>query len=223
VIVAGMGVVAIALMIWMQMRDTRRVKQRRRDAVVHVQEVLTDAEVTQDSIGYPTVRGRYGGHEAKVELIVDTLTIRRLPRLWLAVTLKRPTRITTPVDIVLAPMSTDIVSPGARFPYEHPRPRAWPEHLRVATPQPGPLPGLEDVDALRALLEEPETKSVVIAPRGVRIVTELARGDVGAYRVTRRPDFQVELEAWRLRRVLDDALAVAEGLDRTGDVVEAGV
>jgi len=214
VLLVALAVVAVSLMVWFQVRDTRRVQRRRLDAVARAQEVLSDVEVTQDGIGYPTLRGRYGAHPAKVELVVDTLTMRRLPRLWLAVTVQRPTGVEMPVDVLLRPLSTDIVSPNGRFPCTHEPPAGWPVHLRVASPSPGALPPLGDVEELGDLLHEPETKDVLITSRGVRIVTELARGDVGPYRVTRRPDFRFVLEPSRLRRVLGDALSVAEALDR---------
>jgi hypothetical protein len=212
-LIAALGAVAVVVMVWLQVRDTRKVGQRRRDAVARAEEILTDVEVTQDGIGYPTLRGRFAGHPAKVELIVDTLTLRQLPRLWLAVTVQRPTRVGTPFDVVLRPSSSDIVSPGARFAYEHPHPVGWPPYLRLTTTGPDLAAGLGEAEALTSLLHENETKSVLVTSRGVRIVTELARGDVGPYRVTRRPDFRFVLEAARLRRVLDDALAVAEDLD----------
>jgi hypothetical protein len=45
-------------------------------------------------------------------------------------------------------------------------------------------------------------------------VTELARGDVARHRVVRRADFDVVLEPSRLRRLLDDELELADGVDR---------
>lgn len=211
--IAGLGVLAVALMIWSQVRAGRRVKRIRRDAVVCAQGALTDVRVVQDGIGYPTMHGRFGEHAAKVELIVDTVTLRQLPRLWLAVTVKCPTSVSVPVDIVLRPLPTDIVSPGARFPYEHPVPPDWPPHIRIATPSPEPMPLLRELAALRSVLGEQETKSVLLAPRGVRIVTELARGDVALHRVARRADFRFELAESRLRWVLADALAIADDVN----------
>jgi hypothetical protein len=176
--------------------------------------VLTDVEVEQDGIGYPTIRGRYAGHDVKLELIVDTLTMRQLPRLWLAATVRCELPVVNPVDILLRPLSTDVVSPGPRFRHEHPRPAAWPEHMRIATPQPGPLPALEELAVLGDLLRDDRTKDVLVGSGGVRVVTELARGDVGRYRVVRRADFAVVLEPSRLRRLLDDELELAGGVER---------
>jgi hypothetical protein len=213
-IVLGLGIVAVGLMLWLQVRDVRRIKRTRRDAVVSAQGALTDVEVVQQGIAYPSLHGRCGTHAAKAELIVDTVTMRQLPRLWLAVTVKCPTSVSVPVDILLRPLPTDIVSPGLRFRYEHPVPPDWPAHARIATPERGPLPPLRDLAALESVVLQPETKSVLVTPRGVRIVTEVARGDVAPYRVTRRAGFRFELAESRLRDVLADAVAVAGDLNR---------
>ena len=201
-------------MAWLQVRHVQRVGRERREAVAPVSEVLTDVEVEQDGIGYPTIRGRYAGRDVKLELIVDTLTMRQLPRLWLAATVRCELPVANPVDILLRPLSTDVVSPGPRFRHEHPRPATWPEHMRIATPQPGPLPALEDLAVLGDLLRDDRTKDVLVAPHGVRVVTELARGDVGRYRVVRRADFALVLEPSRLRRLLDDEIDLARGVER---------
>lgn len=205
----------------LQVRHVRRVARERRDAVAEAQELLTDVEVLQDGIGYPSLCGRYAGHGVRIELIVDAVTMRQLPRLWLAVTLKRRLPIRVPVDIVMRPQPTDIVSPGLRFPYEHQRPAAWPEHVRIATPEPGPLPWSDDDGVLASLLHEPTTKNVILAPGGVRIVSELARGDVASYRVVRRSNFEFGLDSARVQELLDVALKLADGVDR--DTACAGV
>jgi hypothetical protein len=208
-------------MTWLQVRHVARVKRERRGAAGPASEVLTDVEVLQDGIGYPTIRGRYAGRQVKLELVVDTLTMRQLPRLWLVATVRRELPLENPVDIVLRPISTDVVSPGVRFPWERPRPAAWPEHLRIATPQPGPIPALDELGVLSSLLHDERTKSVLVAPGGVRVVTELARGDVARHRVVRRADFDVVLAPSRLRALLEDELELADGVDRLASGVAA--
>jgi hypothetical protein len=206
-------------MAWLQIGHVRRVKRDRCAAAGPASEVLTDVRVVQDGIGYPTVRGRYAGTDVKLEMVVDTLTMRQLPRLWLVATVRRELALHNPVDMVLRPVSTDVVSPGARFACERPRPRLWPEHMRIATPLPGPIPELDELDVLTGLLRDERTKSVLVAPGGVRVVTELARGDVARYRVVRRADFHVVLDPERLRRLLDDELELADGVDRLATAV----
>jgi hypothetical protein len=204
---------------WLQTRHVARVKDERRGAAGPASEVLADVEVLQDGIGYPTIRGRYAGREVKLELVVDTLTMRQLPRLWLIATVRRELPLENPVDIVLRPLSTDVVSPGARFVWERPRPASWPAHMRIATPQPGPIPALDELEVLSGLLHDDRTKSVLVAPGGVRVVTELRGADFARHRVVRRADFDVVLEPSRLRRLLDDELELADGVDRLATAV----
>jgi hypothetical protein len=215
VLIAVLAVIAFVLMTWFQIRQVRRVKRDRREGLAPIEGLFLDAVITQDSIGYPTISGTYAGDRAKVELLVDTMTMRQLPRLWVIATVLRPLPVRQPVDMVLRPLSTDIASPGTGFTVEHPIPSEWPAHLRISTPELGPLPPLRDIRHVRTLLEDPKTKSLLVAPGGVRIVYELARGDVGPYRVLRRPRFRVDLEPELMRWLLDSAIEVAQGLERT--------
>ena len=147
----ALAVVAVALMAWLQTRHIARVKDDRRGAAGPASEVLADVEVLQEGIGYPTIRGRYAGRDVKLELVVDTLTMRQLPRLWLIATVRRDLPLDNPVDIVLRPVSTDVVSPGRAVRVERPRPAVWPEHMCIATPLPGPIPALDELEVLRGL------------------------------------------------------------------------
>jgi hypothetical protein len=201
---------ALALMAGAQAGHRRRIGRQRRATLAEAERLLDDVVVEQDGIGYPSLSGRYRGDRIRIELVVDTLTLRQLPRLWLMLTVLRPLAVRAPVDILLRPQSSDIVSPGVRFAYEHPIPADWPPHMRIATEVSGPLPDLDGVDAIRVLLREPSTKDLLVAPGGVRIVHELERGAVGAYRVQRRPQFDARLEPARLVGLLESLREIAD-------------
>lgn len=171
--------------------------------------------VTQDGIGYPSLRGRWNGHAVKIDLVVDTLAMRQLPTLWMLVSVLRPLPVRTPIDITLRPRSSDIVSAGTTFAYEHAQPIGWPRDIRVSTPQPA-LPPLEVLGEFMELLEQPTTKGLLIAPGGVRIVHELARGAVGQYRVVRRPKFAFAVEPGRVAALLQAAEDVADRVQNVG-------
>jgi hypothetical protein len=209
------GIAAAAGLAATQTRHRRRVGRERRAVFAEVEGLFTEATVTQDGIGYPSLRGRRDGHAVKLELVVDTLALRQLPTLWLLVTVLRPLPVRTPVDITLRPRSSDIVSAGTGFAYEHEPPAGWPADLRVATPEPA-IPPLEALDDMVELLELPTTKGLLLAPGGVRIVHELARGAVGQHRVVRRPRFAVALAPERVLALLQAATAVADRVEDVG-------
>jgi hypothetical protein len=211
-VIVGIAAIVLAAI---QTLHRRKVGRDRRSIFAEVEPLLTEATVTQDGIGFPTLRGRWNGHAVKIELVVDTLALRQLPTLWMLATVLRPLPVRTPVDITLRPRSSDIVSAGTSFSYEHEAPRGWPEDLRVTTPEPA-IPPLEELDGIVELLELPTTKGVLIAPGGVRVVHELARGSIGQYRVVRRPKFAFVLAADRAIALLLAAEEVADRVEAVG-------
>jgi hypothetical protein len=214
-------VLAVAVLATVQTLHSRSVGRQRRLVLRDVEALFDDVTITQDGIGYPSLRGRRHGHTVKVELSVDALAMRQLPVLWMLVTVLRPLPVRTPIDITLRPRSSDIVSAGTAFAYEHAVPEGWPQDIRVMTPRPA-LPPLEALDEFVELLEQPTTKGLLIAPGGVRIVHELARGAVGQYRVVRRPKFSFTVQPERLQALLDIAERVADRVEAAaGTSIEA--
>ena len=209
------GIAAVLALAAIQTRHRRRVGRERRAVLAQVEGLFSEVTVTQDGIGYPSLRGRWHGHWVKLDLVVDTLAMRQLPTLWLLVSVLRPLHVRTPIDITLRPRSSDIVSAGTGFAYEHDAPANWPPDLRVTTPEPA-LPPLEALDDFVELLEQPTTKGLFIAPGGVRIVHGLASGAVGQYRVSRRPKFAFAVEPERVTALLQAADAVADRVDDIG-------
>jgi hypothetical protein len=210
-----LAIVAVAgfLLVRMQMGHVRRVADERRSILDSVRGVLEDSELAQRGIDYPVLTGTYRGAPVTVAVIADTLALRQLPTLWLSVTRRQPLPLAGPVDILLRPSSTDIVSPGERFPVQHPVPPDWPQHIRVATPL-GGTPNLGGLSAALPLLHDPRTKDVLVTPTGARLVTRLARAELGQYRIVKRAKFVVNLTAGELTALLDDVCAMTAGIER---------
>lgn len=201
--------VMMAASLFWQFRHVRAVGRGRRAVLERVQGLLDEPKITQKGIGYPSMTGSYRGHPVRVHLVADNLTLRRLPRLWLAVSVLRPTHVVQPIDVQLEPAPTDIVCPGLRYRFDHKVPEAWPEHVRIATPHD------QDVDYAifdksLPVVKDPSVKDIFIAPGGVRIVSLLAVGEVGANRLTRRVKFIITLKEPRLKALLDGGLRLAE-------------
>lgn len=219
-LVAVAAAIAVVVLAAIQMRHRRMVGRERRAVLAPVQGLFTEVTVSQDGIGYPSLRGRWNGRWVKLDLAVDTLAMRQLPTLWMLVSVLRPLPVRTPIDITLRPRSSDIVSAGTGFAFEHAVPPGWPTDVRVSTPEPA-LPPLEALDDAVELLEQPTTKGLLIAPGGVRIVHALASGAVGQYRVVRRPKFAFAVERARVEALLQAADAVADRVEAVGSRLAA--
>jgi hypothetical protein len=204
-------VVTGILLVRLQAAHVRRVADERRGLLANVQDVLQRPHVTQRGVDYPVLTGDHRGAPVTVAVIVDTVTLRQLPTLWLSVTRRQPLPLSCPVDMLLRPSTTDIVSPGERFPAEHAVPPTWPAYLRLATPS-GGRPDFSELSAALPLLRDKRTKDVLLTPAGARVVTELARAELGHYRLFKRSRFDARLTAGELTAALDDVWAMTEGI-----------
>jgi hypothetical protein len=205
----------VAVLVALQVRHVRSVRAQRGAVLDGIEPLFSEAEVTQDGIGFPTLTGRYDGERVKLELVVDALALRELPKLWLVVTVLSEIPVAGAVDIVLRPRTSDMISPGARWRYQHAPPAGWPADLRVATREPDP-PAFDLLACALPLLEEPDTKALTLTPRGVRAVQRLASGQIGQFRVTRRAKFDVELERERMIALLDAVIGIAREIEMDG-------
>ena len=206
--------VVVVLLSWLQSkRLARAVSAERRAALAGAAGALTQPHLEQRGIDYPVLSGHYGDYRVSVSLIVDAVALRGLPTLWLSVTLYRQLELAGPIDILLRPSNTDIVSPGARFDCEHEVPPDWPTDARIATPA-GLLPPLRALAPALLLLHDRRTKDLLLAPAGARVVTELARAELGHYRLYRRVKFKARLTEERLSEVLAGLLEATAGLHK---------
>lgn len=217
VIIVATGVLLVRL----QTRHVRRVADERRTLLASVRSVLEQSQLAQRGIDYPVLTGAYRGAPVTVAVIVDTLKLRELPTLWLSVTRREPLPLTGPVDMLLRPSPMDIVSPGERFPAQHPVPPIWPPHIRVATPE-GGLPNFPELSAALPLLHDQRTKDVLLTPTGARLIIQLARAELGHYRMVKRSKFNATLSVGELTAILDAVCDMTEGV-RVGAADGRGV
>jgi hypothetical protein len=205
------AVVIGIVLVRLQTAHVRRVTDARRSLLADVRDVLDGSQLVQHGADYPVLAGDYRGAPVVVAVIVDTVALRQLPTLWLSVTRRQSLPLSSPVDLLLRPSATDIVSPGERFPAAHPVPPAWPAHIRVATPL-GGRPDFFEIAPALPLLHDRRTKDVLLTPAGARLVTELARADLGHYRLFKRSRFDAKLDAGQLSAVLDAVCAMMDGI-----------
>lgn len=210
---AGLG-----LLVFLQARHVRKVKRERSGLFADVQHLFSDAKVRQDGINYPTLTGGYRGYPIKLEPMVDSLTFRKLPVLWLISTHNRPLNVAAPLDILLRPAGTEFFSPNSDFRHDLPLDADWPEHVRVASPNPTEGPPVSSFKPFLPFIADPDTKDVLVTGRGVRLVSRLAESDQALYRVTRRADLgRVGLTEERLAPVLDALVGIGDVFDESKD------
>lgn len=192
-------------------RDHRAALASRKGLLDDAARLFASSRITFGPDHFPVVVGRLDdGRQAKIELIADTMVTRRLPQLWLRVTLsehrnqQRPTigalaRPTGAEYYSLVHDMADWMTPpeteASLLMRGDGRATAW---------------QAERVSALfQNLFADPTVKEAVITPGGTRIIRQAAQGEAGAHKVLRQARFPLTAIPAELVRV---ALAEAEAL-----------
>lgn len=173
--------------------------------------VLADARITHGPDHFPVLTGRIAdGRRAKVELIADTMVTRRLPQLWLRVTLSEQAPCARPTIGALArPTGAEFYSLVHDMPEWLPPPVSEGSLLLRGDGQANPNQ-IERASALFAnLFADRAVKEAVITPRGARIIRQAAQGEPGAHKVLRQVRFPIASVSTHLVRT---AIAEAEAL-----------
>lgn len=182
----------------------------RRDVLADCVATLEDAAIAPDAAGYGALKGWFEGVEAALRPMVDTLAFRRLPQLWLVVTVRTPTGADATIDALRRPSGVEFYAAGDALPKSFPPPPSWPQDtgVRGSAGAAATLAALEA--ALAGPLADDRVKEITVAPSGVRLVRQLRQGRRGAYLVfrdSRFPDPRATPE--EVRAALAQALQIA--------------
>lgn len=225
----GMGlllfcILGVAVVAALARKELREALQQRRALLDQAAGLLDDANVTIGSDGYPRLSGQCAdGSRISLEVVADSLVPRRLPQLWLKLTLIAPEAASRPsIGVLARPFGTEFYSRVLGLPDSIPP--------SFATDFPLLMRGRGVTDAViqrtsglfRSLFADPCLKEIVITPHGAGTVRQIAEGDRGAhilYRQMRFPVKQVSVEFVRNAvaelRLLNAALDPAPARDGT--------
>jgi hypothetical protein len=216
-IAALCAVFAVAL--WLIYRRDRARKQAGRAVYFDdCRSLFEDCRVAQEGTDFPVLEGRYRGHRVRLEPVVDHMAVRKLPSLWLKVSLFGDLPLAGTIDFLVRPQNTEFYSPSASLPVSLRVPPGWPQHalLRTDIEDGRPLP-IDLLTPHMPMFDDDKTKELVVTPRGVRIVYQASQGERAYYMVLRQPEFgEAILPAALAGRLLEQALAVHDSLSPAG-------
>jgi hypothetical protein len=171
-------------------RDHRRQRAQRRGLFNKCRDVLTNARISFGDDDFPSLEGSHEQYALRADLIPDTMTIRRLPQLWLCVTLfnKRPGR--PEFAVLVRPSGNDFFSLTQRFHHRLNPTSGMPWEVLVRGDGDGAQALLQSLaQPLAELLSDPRTKEVAITERGLRIIRQAAEGQRGEHLLLRQAVF----------------------------------
>jgi hypothetical protein len=151
--------------------------------------ILDDAMLRPGTLGYPVLSGHWRGLAVEAEPIVDCLGVRKLPSLWLKVTVLAPVATAATLDLMMRPLGSEFFSPHDSLAHRIETPADWPERAILRSDDPAGLPPLHLLDAHVGLFEQGEAKELVVAPKGVRIVWQADEAERSDFLLLRQARF----------------------------------
>lgn len=153
--------------------DQQNSQQNRRHLLDDCVSLLQNAQLTQVKDEFPSLTGVYNGFNVSLELILDTLAVRKVPPLWLTVGIDGKRAVKGSLDVLVRPQNNEFYSPAWQWEGNLPVPAQWPAHSVIKYQQ-----ELASVDILSrfvpSLFSDERMKEILVLPNKLRL-TYLAK------------------------------------------------
>ena len=181
---------SIAAVTYVGMRDHRAAKLARRSLLDRCAGALDGTVLAHGADEFPRLTGRHFGREVRVDLLCDTMTIRRLPQLWLSTTLLDQNRDLPSLAILVRPAGTEFYSLTSRFEQRLETPAGFPAEVLIRGGDGAERLLAELAETLSPILADPRVKEIAITNRGLRIVRQAGEGKRGDHLLLRQSVFE---------------------------------
>lgn len=184
------AVPAFAAVIAMAVREHRRLRASRRGLLTDCAGVLDAGVLTHGGDDFPSLSGSWRGKPVHVRLIPDTLTIRRLPQLWLSVTWLAPMPRAGAFAALQRHSGYEFYGLTASFEQRLEPPAGLPAEMLIRGKSAHSQFLLDAMaEPLRAIFADPLVKEVAVTPRGLRLIRQADEGRRGEHLLLRQAVF----------------------------------
>ena len=210
---------------WMGKRaisDHRACLAKRKRLLDEAARLFPEARISFAPDHFPILVGRLeDGRQVRVELLADTMVTRRLPQLWLRVTLRELRECNRPAIGALArPTGAEYYSLVHDLP-EWMAPPETDASLLMRSDGSGTTWQVERAAMMfRNLFSDPTLKEAVISPRGTRVIRQAAQGERAAYLFLRQIRFAVTaISVDLVQKAVSEAKALSQVLNASESIV----
>lgn len=183
-----------------------------------VRPLFAEGEVRLEPTGFARMTGRRDGLGFDFRAVPDALAFRKLPVLWVMVTLIRPLPIGATVSVMARPSGLEPFSSFAALPQSLPTPPELPGEVALRTDDARRAPPASLIAAHADLFADPRVKELVLSPRGLRIVILAEEADRNRFLIFREAEVgMTPLAPARIAPVLDRLAALSRDLARLAE------
>jgi len=181
---AGFG--TAALMLGAKTRRDGAARARQRSAYFDdCAALLTTPRIGRGTAGFPRLGGAFDGIAADVQAMPDTLTFRKLPALWVMVTLLAPLPLCFTLNVMIRPTGIEPFSKFSTLPDQITPPPGFPDDCAIRTDAPDALVPEFLLRPFVTVFDDQAVKEVVISPKGLRITFLAEEAHRGRYLIFR--------------------------------------
>lgn len=186
--IAALG---IAILVLVARREHAAVLAGRAAVLDACRPLFDELSLTLGADGFPCLDGAIAGHRLVLEIIPDTMTVRRLPQLWLSATLVKRLPFASGFAVLVRPTGAEFYSLTHRLEHRLDPPAGLPaEAIARGADRRAEAPLALAVPALSALFSHPSVKEVGATGRGARAVFRVAEGRRGPHLLLRQCAFE---------------------------------
>jgi hypothetical protein len=191
-----------------------RMAQRGR-LLAHAPELLTVETETQLASHYRKIAGRYQGHILILHPILDSLHMRKLPVLWLSLTLVEKLPLRGTLNLMMRPSGLEIFSGFHDLPISIATPPDFPAQAQLRCDG---LEGMPPASLIEKHLKpyfDGTAKELLITPNGIRMVWLLAEAERANYLLFRDAEFTIDsLPREQISHMLEALMALRQDILR---------
>ena len=142
--------------------------------------LFDEAKEDEGEDGFPRLEGLIAGKRVQVAFIPDSMSLRHLPQLRLAVTLLDPLPLEGALGVLARPTGNEFYALTPNFAERLERPAVFPPAVLVRGSGAGCGPALaKSANAIGALLTDARVREVVATKKGLRVVWQAGQGRRG--------------------------------------------
>jgi len=176
-----------------------------------VKPLFDGGEARLQPTGFPRMTGRKYDLSFDLQVIPDTLTFRKLPALWILVTLPEPLPLKATLDLMARPSGNEPFSHFSTLGQSLPCPAGLSETVSVRSDDATLIPPVDLIARHFDLFADPQVKELVLSPKGLRIVILAEEADRGRFLIFREAEMgMTPLDPARLAPLLDRLRAIRE-------------
>ena len=186
------GLLAFCGAWYVQSRADQRLATLRHSRLDACIPLLDDARIIHRGADFPLLFGKRDGIEIQVSLTVDTLPVRKLPSLWLMVSLVDDIPVAGKLDLLMRGTGSEGFTNFHRLRHTPLIQNEMPEGVVARTDDPGIDWPLDPLSPHLDFFQDLRAKELIISPTGLRLTRHIADSTRANYLVYRQARFDID-------------------------------